>query len=391
MEKVYIVGAVRTPIGKFGGSLAKLSAVELGVTAAKAAIDRAGVSPDVISESFVGHGRQAGCGPNPARQIAVKSGIPHESPAATINQACASGLRAITLAYDTICLGRASAILAGGTESMSNTPYFLMGARFGYRLGHGELLDGNFKDGFFCPLADQLMGRTAETLAEQFGITREAQDRFAVQSQHRAAAAATRMASELVAVQLPDKKQGTVAFATDEHVRGETSIAELGKLKPVFKDGGSVHAGNSSAITDGAAAMLIMSEAAVAKHTCTPMARIVDYTVVGVDPAIMGIGPVPAVRRLIERTGIGLDKVDLIELNEAFAAQVLACQRELNLDLEKTNVNGGAIALGHPIGCTGARIVVTLVHEMQRRKSRYGLATLCVSGGMGMAILLENI
>ncbi len=390
MEPVYIVGAVRTPIGKFGGALSKLGAVDLGIAAARAAIERAGVSPDVISESFVGHGRQAGCGPNPARQIAVRSGIPTSSPAATVNQACASGMRAITMAYDTIRLGRADVVLAAGAESMSNTPYFLMRARFGYRLGHGELLDGNYKDGFFCPLSEQLMGRTAETLAEQYAISREEQDRYALQSQKRAAAASMRMTSEIVPLPVADKKKGNVELATDEHVRGETTLEELARLEPVFKDNGTVHAGNSSAITDGAAAMLVMSERAVKQRNCKPMARIVAYSSVGVDPEIMGIGPVPAVRRLVETSGIGLEKIDLIELNEAFAAQVIACQRELKFDFAKTNVNGGAIAFGHPIGCTGARIVVTLVHEMQRRNSRYGLATLCVSGGMGMALLMEK-
>lgn len=390
MEQVYVVGAVRTPIGKFGGSLSRLTAVELGVIAAKAAIERAGVSSDVISESYVGHARQAGCGPNPARQIAVRAGIPHSAPAATINQACASGMRAIAAALDAIRLGRGDVILASGTESMSNTPYFLTRARFGYRLGHGELLDGNIRDGFFCPLADQLMGRTAETLVEQYHITRDEQDRYAVQSQQRAAAAAKHMSSEITPVMLADKKKGMAPFATDEHVRGDTSLEELAQLAPVFKEHGSVTAGNSSAITDAAAAMLVMSESSVTKHRATPIARIVDYTIVGVDPKIMGIGPVPAVNQLIAKTKVGLDQIDLIELNEAFAAQVIACHRELKFDLARTNVNGGAIALGHPIGCSGARIVVTLTHEMQRRKSHYGLATLCVSGGMGMAMLLER-
>lgn len=391
MEQVYIVGAVRTPIGKFGGSLSRLTAVELGVIAAKAAIMRAGVSSDVIYESFVGHARQAGCGPNPARQIAVRAGIPHAAPATTINQACASGMRAISTAFDTIRLGRSDVILAGGTESMSNTPYLLTRARFGYRLGHGELLDGNIKDGFFCPLADQLMGRTAETLAEQYHISRDEQDRYAIQSQQRAAAATPFMSSEITPVMLADKTKGMTPFTTDEHVRGDTSIEELSQLAPVFKEHGSVTAGNSSAITDAAAAMLIMSESAVKKSSAAPLARIVEYTVVGVDPKVMGIGPVPAVNQLIAKTKLGLDRIDLIELNEAFAAQVIACQRELKFDFANTNVNGGAIALGHPIGCSGTRIVVTLTHEMQRRKSHYGLAALCVSGGMGMAILLERV
>lgn len=388
-EPIYIVGATRTPIGKFGGSLSRLTAVELGIIAAKAAIERAGIPPGIISTSFIGHARQAGCGPNPARQIAVRAGIPVTAPAATINQACASGLRAIALAHDTIRLGRADTILAAGTESMSNTPYYLLQARFGYRLGHGELLDGNLKDGFYCPIADQLMGRTAETLAEQYQISRDEQDRYAAQSHQRAAAAAERLSSEITPVTLTDAKKGATNFTTDETVR-DTTIAELARLKPVFKDVGTVHAGNSSAITDGAAAMIVMSESAIKKSKAMPLARIIDYTVVGVDPKVMGIGPVPAVRQLIERTRIDLEQIDLVELNEAFAAQVLACHRELKFDFAKTNVNGGAIALGHPIGCSGARIVVTLAHEMQRRGSRYGLATLCVSGGMGMALLLEK-
>ncbi len=390
-QSVYIVGAVRTPIGKFGGALSRMSAVELGIVAAKGAIERGKVAPNDIEETFLGHARQGGCGPNPSRQIAVKAGIPVSAPALTINQACASGLRSVTLAYDAITLGHRDVILAGGTESMSNTPYLLLKARFGYRLGHGELLDGNIKDGFFCPLADQLMGRTAETLAEQYGITREEQDRYALSSQQRAAAAQKKLQEEMVPVMLGDKKKGMTAFLVDEHVRSEATLEELSQLQPVFKENGTVHAGNSSGITDAAAAMLVMSESAVKKHNATPFARIVDYTVVGVDPKIMGIGPVPAVRQLVEKTSIGLDQIDLIELNEAFAAQVLACQRELKFDLEKTNVNGGGIALGHPIGCSGARIVVTLVHEMRRRKSRYGLATLCVSGGMGIAMLVERV
>jgi acetyl-CoA C-acetyltransferase len=390
MDPVYIVGATRTPIGRFGGTLAKFSAVELGVTAAQAAIARAGVDPRWIVETVIGHARQAGCGPNPARQMAIRAGLPDTAPAATINQACASGLRAIALAHDAIRLGRADIILAGGTESMSNTPYLLTRARFGYRLGHGELLDGNYQDGFFCPLADQLMGRTAETLAQRYAISRDEQDEYALRSQQRAAAARAHWQTEIAPVMVADRKLGMIPFSTDEHVRGETTLDDLRQLAPVFKDHGSVTAGNSSAITDAAAAMLVASGEAVKQHGLTPQARIVDYTVAGVDPKVMGLGPVPAIRQLLERTHIPLAKVDLIELNEAFAAQVIACDRELHLDMERTNVNGGAIALGHPIGCSGARIVVTLVHEMNRRQSRYGLAALCVSGGMGMAMLLEK-
>lgn len=390
MAEIFIAGGVRTPIGKFGGSLADVTAVELGAVAAGEALTRAGLPPSVIEEVFFGHARQAGCGPNPARQVAAKAGVPFASPAMTVNQACASGLRAIALAFRAISVGEREVCLAGGTESMSNTPYMLPRARWGYRLGHGELVDGMYKDGFFCPIAGQLMGCTAETVAEQYGIGRAEQDQYAVESQRRATAAAAKLAGEITPVTIKDRKGQPVDFVTDEHVRADATQAGMAKLSPVFKEDGTVHAGNSSGITDGAAALVVLSADAAKRLGVTPMARIVDYTVVGVDPRIMGIGPVPAVRKLIEKTGIGLEQIDLIELNEAFAAQVIACQRDLHLDLDKTNVNGGAIALGHPIGCTGARIVVTLAHEMARRTARYGLATLCVSGGMGMAMLFER-
>jgi len=391
MGDVYIAGQVRTPIGKFGGMLSHLSAVELGTIAARAALDRSGVPPATVNETFIGHGRQAGCGPNPARQIAVGAGVPQESPATTVNQACASGLRAIALAVDQVRLGRGDVYLVGGTESMSNTPYFLPRARWGYRLGHGELVDGMYRDGFQCPIADQLMGRTAETLAEQYQITRQSQDEYAAESQHRGANARERLKEEIVPIRVNNRKGGEVALDYDEHVRPDTTVAALSKLEPVFKDDGTVHAGNSSGITDGAAAAIVLSEDAARRLNVTPMARIVDYSVVGVEARIMGIGPVPAVQQLEKMTGIGLGKIDLIELNEAFAAQVLACHQELRFDLATTNVNGGAIALGHPIGCTGTRITATLLHEMKRRKSQYGLATLCVSGGMGMAMLFEQV
>ncbi len=362
----------------------------MGEIAAKEALKRAGVAFDAVVETFFGNARQAGCGPNPARQIAVRAGVPHASPALTVNQACASGLRAIALAADAIRLDRGDVFLAGGTESMSNAPYMLPRARWGYRLGHGEVVDAMYKDGFQCPLAGQLMGRTAETLAEQYQITRGEQDLYALESQRRAWAARERLAAEIVPVLIPDKRKHPTAFATDEHVRGDATLDELAQLPPVFKDEGTVHAGNSSGITDAAAAMIVASGDALKAHGLKPMARIIDYTVVGVDPNVMGIGPVPAVRRLLEKTKMKLDQVDLIEINEAFAAQVLACERELHFDPARTNVNGGGIALGHPIGCSGARIVVTLVHEMNRRAARLGLATLCVSGGMGMAMLVER-
>jgi len=391
MTHAYITGAVRTPIGKFGGSLAHLTAVELGEIAAKAALERSCVPAETVVETCFGHARQAGCGPNPARQIATRAGIPAESPAMTINQACASGLRAIAQAVDAVRLERGEVFLVGGTESMSNTPYMLPRARWGYRLGHGELVDGMYRDGFDCPIAEQRMGRTAENLAEQYSISRDEQDRYAVESQRRAAEAKDRLKDEIMPQAIEDNKRGDFILDYDEHVRAGTTMEKIAKLPPVFKEGGTVHAGNSSGITDGAAAAIVLSEPALERMSMTPMARIVDYTIVGVDARIMGIGPVPAVKRLEERTGIKLKDIDLIELNEAFAAQVLACHHELQFDLEKVNVNGGAIALGHPIGCSGMRIAATLLHEMQRRKVRHGLAALCVSGGLGMAMLFESV
>ena len=388
---VYIVSAVRTPIGKFGGALASVTAVELGTVAARAAVVRAGIAADMVDEVIMGHGRQAGCGPNPARQVGYAAGLPETVPAFTVNKACASSTKAITLAAQAIWVEGRDLVLAGGMESMSNTPYMLSRARWGYRLGHAELEDGMYKDGFICPLCKTVMGGTAENLAERYALTRDQQDAYAVESQERAelAAAAGKFKEEIVPVTVAGRK-GDVVVETDEHPRAGTTMADLAKLKPAFKKDGTVHAGNSSGITDGAAAVVVASERAVKQHRLTPLARLVGFTTAAVDPAYMGIGPVPALRELEAKTGVALDQVDLIELNEAFAAQVLACDRELGLDLERVNVHGGAIALGHPIGATGARITATLLHELARRKGRYGLVTLCVSGGMGMALLFER-
>ncbi len=390
MGDIYIAGAVRTPIGKFGGSLSRTTAVELGTTASIAALKRAGIEAVDIDETFYAQARQGGCGPNPARQVAFRAGLPFESPAITLNQACASSMRAIALAFREIEAEQGEVYLAGGMESMSNTPYMLPRARWGYRLGNAEVVDGMYKDGFQCPIADQLMGRTAETLAEQYNISRDEQDRYAVLSQQRAGAAIEKFKEEMTPVQIKDRKKQLVDFLTDEHMRPDATLEGMAKLPPVFKENGTVHAGNSSGITDGAAAAIVLSGEAAKRLNVEPMARVVAYTNVGVDARIMGIGPVPAVRQLVEKTKIGLDQIDVIELNEAFAAQIIACHRELDFDWEKTNVNGGAIAIGHPIGCTGMRIVVTLLHEMKRRNARYGLATLCVSGGLGMAMLFER-
>ena len=392
MQGVYIVSAVRTPIGKFGGSLASLTAADMGVAAAKAAIERAGVQPEQVEETIFGNARQAGGGPNPARQISVRTGVPQEVPAFTVNKACASGMKSIALAYQAILLGEASCILAGGTESMSRLPYYLDGARWGYRLGHQELVDGMYRDGFFCPLAKMVMGETAEVLAQQYKITREEQDEYALMSQTRAARAmaARRFEAELVPVTIEGKK-GTTTFARDEHPFTDASMEKLGKLAPVFSKTGTITAGNSSGITDGAAAVIVASEYFVKQNNLKPLARIAAVTSAAVDPRIMGIGPVPALRKLDEKYGLKLHDFGLIELNEAFAAQVLACDRELSFSRERLNVNGGAIALGHPIGCTGTRITATLLHEMLKRNAKRGVATLCVSGGMGMALALENV
>jgi acetyl-CoA C-acetyltransferase len=418
MEPIYLAGAVRTPIGRFGGSLQSLTAADLGVAVAKESLRRANIRPDQIDDAIWGCARQAGGGPNVARQITFRAGIPDRVPAFTVNQACGSGLRAIILAAEKIMLGRANIVLAGGTESMSRVPYFAEGARWGARMGHVDLVDGMYRDGFNDPLSGLVMGETAEKLARQYEISRDEQDEYALRSQQRAAAAsaAGKFGDEVVPLDInslslweragvrgaatvnvnphPDplpKGEGTKLFATDEHVRADTTIASLRKLSPVFSKDGSVTAGNSSGITDGAAAVVVMSESALKESSAKPLARIVDYEIVGVAPEIMGIGPVPATRAILERQKLELSDIDLIELNEAFAAQVIACDRELQFDPERLNVNGGAIALGHPIGCTGVRITTTLLHEMEKRQAKRGLATLCISGGMGIALLVERV
>lgn len=391
MNSVYILSAVRTPIGKFGGSLASQSAADMGVVAAKAAIERAGIQPLQVEETIFGNARQAGGGPNPARQISIRSGVPQEVPAYTVNKACASGIKSIALGFQEIATGNLDCVLAGGAESMSRVPFYLDGARWGYRMGHQEVVDGMYRDGFFCPMAKMLMGETAELLAEQYKISREEQDQFALLSQQRAAAAQSSgcFDAEIAPVTIEGKKGSTV-FSCDEHLFLDATMEKMAKLAPVFSKTGTITAANSSGITDGAAAVVLASENFVKQNILKPMARIMAVASAGVDPRLMGIGPVPAIRKLEAKHGLELADFDLVELNEAFAAQVLACDRELHFDRDKLNVNGGAIALGHPIGCTGTRITVTLLHEMLRRKSKRGLATLCVSGGMGMALAIEN-
>ena len=393
MAAVYLAGAARTPIGRFGGSLASWSAADLGSAVAKESLRRANVRPNQLDDSVWGCARQEGGGPNVARQITFRAGAPDNVPAFTVNQACGSGLRAIILAAEKIMLGRANIVLAGGTESMSRVPYFADGARWGARMGHVDLVDGMYRDGFNDPLSGLVMGETAEKLASQYEIARDEQDEYALRSQQRAAAAvnAHRFDEEIVPLELKDRKGNVTAFAADEHVRTNTSIEDLRKLKPVFSKDGTVTAGNSSGITDGAAAVLVMSETALKESGADPLARLVDYEIVGVAPEIMGIGPVPATRAILERQKLALPEIDLIELNEAFAAQVIACDRDLQFDHDRLNVNGGAIALGHPIGCTGVRITTTLLHEMKKRQAKRGLTTLCISGGMGIALLVERV
>ena len=391
MERVALVASVRTPIGKFLGSFADLSAAELGAIAVRGLLERAGASAGDADELIFGCARQAGGGPNMARQISMASGMPQERPAFTVNQACGSGLQSILLAADRIRLGRARVVVAGGAENMTRVPYLLDRARLGYRLGHAPLVDGMYKDGFLDPICGMVMGETAEKLADIHKISREEQDEFALESQRRAGIAIRegRFEGQLVPVTVKGRK-GEIVVAADEHPRPDTTPAEIAKLPPVFRAGGTVHAGNSSGITDGAAAVLVASESAVRERGWKPQAWLGESATVGVDPSIMGIGPVPATHAVLAKTGRKLDAYELVELNEAFAAQVIACDRELKLDRGRLNVNGGAIALGHPIGATGARIVVTLLHEMERRNARLGLATLCVSGGLGIAVELDR-
>ena len=386
-----LVAPVRTPIGKFGGELATLSAVDLGAAAGSACLERADLPFEKVDQVIFGHARQAGCGPNPARQIAYRCGVPDDRPAFTINQACGSGLQAVFSAARAILLGEAEVVLAGGTESMSNTPYLLPGVRWGQRLGHGELVDGMYRDGFVDPLSELIMGETAEELAAEAEVDRLSADSWAARSQQRCEKAREEglFKTEIVPVEVR-KRHTTSLVEKDEHPRDGVTLESLAKLRPVFRDDGTVTAGNASGITDGAAALLIASASAVDRLGLQPVARLVDWEVVGVDPRIMGIGPVPAVRNLLQRSRMAFDEIDLVELNEAFASQVLACLAELAFDHERVNVSGGAISLGHPIGCSGARILVTLLHGMNRLGSRHGIATLCVSGGMGLAALVER-
>jgi acetyl-CoA C-acetyltransferase len=391
MDRAVIVDGARTPVGKFLGAFSEFPAVDLGIHATKAALARARVEPSDVDELVFGHARQAGNGPNPARQVAFRSGLGEETPAFTVNMACGSGMKAIQLGAEQIMLGNAEVVVAGGQENMTRTPFLLDRMRFGYRMGDATVYDGMNRDGFLDPLCGLIMGETAENLATRYQIPREEQDEFALRSQHKADATLDRRAKEIAPVEIPGRKGETTLIDRDEHPRPDTTLEGLSVLKPVFdQDTGTVTAGNSSGITDGAASLVLMSESRAKAEGREPLARIVAYGSAGVDPAYMGIGVVPATKKVLDTTGLSLQDLEVIELNEAFAAQVLACDRELKLDHDKLNPNGGAIALGHPIGMTGARIVLTLAYEMQEKGHSLGLATLCISGGMGMAMVLER-
>ncbi len=393
MEGAVIVSAARTAIGSFGGALKDTPAVELASRVMDEVINRADVEKSEVDEVIFGNVLQAGLGQNPARQAAVHAGIPTSVPAYTVNHVCGSGLKSVALAAQTVTTGDAEVVVAGGTESMSQAPYVLRGARWGYRLGHGELVDVMISDGLSCALSDGIhMGVTAENIVERYKISREDQDRFALESQQRAEAAikAGRFQDEIVAVPVPQRKGEPLMFAQDEFPRFGTSYEALAKLRPAFKKDGTVTAGNASGINDGAAAVVVMSESRARAKKLKPLARIRAQAAAGVDPHVMGLGPIPAIPRALQKAGLGLAQIELIELNEAFAAQSLAVIRELGIDTAKTNVNGGAIALGHPIGASGARILVTLLYEMRRRNLHLGLAALCIGGGQGIAMVVER-
>jgi acetyl-CoA C-acetyltransferase len=390
---IMILSACRTPIGAFGGSLKDLSAADLGAVVAREAIARAGVRAADIGDVIMGCVLQAGAGMNVARQAALKAGLPVEVPAETVNRVCGSGLSAVVHAVEALQCGYVDLILAGGTESMSNAPYILKGARWGYRMGHGEVFDSMIAEGLTCAIEGCHMGITAEEVAKRYQVSRGDQDAFAAESQQRAerAIAEGRFAKEIVAVEVPQRKGAPLRVDRDEYPRPGTTVEKLAGLKAAFTKDGSVTAGNASGINDGAAALVLAAESGVAKASARPLARVVAYCTTGVDPAIMGMGPVEAIRKALQRARLDASQIDLVELNEAFASQSLAVSRELGLDPSRVNVYGGAIALGHPIGASGARILTTLVHALHERNARYGVASLCVGGGMGTALIVERV
>lgn len=391
MKEVVIASAVRTAVGTFGGTLKDVPAVELGAIVIKEALKRAGIKGDMVDEVIMGNVIQAGLGQSPARQASVKGGVPVEIPAMTLNKVCGSGLRAVSLAAQIIKAGDADILVAGGMENMSAAPYLVPNARWGVRMGDTKFVDSMVKDALWESFNDYHMGMTSENIAERWGITREEQDKFAYNSQVKAAAAikSGRFKDEIVPVKVKIRKKGEIIFDTDEHPR-ETSLEKLAKLKPAFKKDGTVTAGNASGINDGAAALVVMSAEKAEELGIKPLAKIVSYGTRGLDPSIMGYGPVEATRIALKKAELTIDDLDLIEANEAFAAQSIAVARDLHFDMSKVNVNGGAIALGHPVGCSGARILVTLLYEMEKRNSKKGLATLCIGGGMGTAMIVER-
>lgn len=392
MREVVILSGVRTAIGTFGGTLQNVRAGDLGAVVIKEAIKRAGISLDTVDEVIMGNVLQAGQGQNPARQAAMKAKLDTKVPAMTVNKVCASGLKAVVLAAQAVMCEDADVIVAGGMENMNLAPHILHKARYGYRMGHGELIDSMISDGLWCIFNDVHMGITAENLAELYGITREEQDEFAAGSQQKAekAIAEGRFEDEIVPVEIPQRKGDPIVFSRDEHPRPGTTKEKLASLRPAFKKDGTVTAGNASGINDGAAALVIASKDKASELGIKPMATVKAYASSGVEPKVMGIGPVSATRKALAKAGLNLDDIDIIEANEAFAVQSLAVGRELGWDIDKVNVNGGAIALGHPIGASGARILVTLLHEMIKRDVRFGLATLCIGGGMGLSVIVER-
>jgi acetyl-CoA C-acetyltransferase len=389
VETAVILEGARTPIGRFLGSFSELPAVDLGVLAAREAMRRSGVEPDQIDQTILGHARQAGNGPNTGRQVSVRAGVPVEVSAYNVNIACGSGMKAVQLGAQQIALGDSEVVLAGGMENMTRVPFLLDRMRTGYRMGDAEVYDAMYRDGLLDPLCGLIMGETAENLVDRYGLSRAEQDEFALESQQKAAAGARARDAEMFAVEAPAGR-GSVTVTEDEHPRPETTLERLAELEPVFREGGSVTAGNSSGITDGAAAMVLMSASRAEAEGRQPLARIIGMSWAGVPPEIMGIGPVPATKKVLERTGLSLADIDLIEINEAFAAQVLACERELKFDRDRLNVHGGGISLGHPIGMSGARIILSLAYAMRSRGAALGLATLCISGGQGLAVVLER-
>jgi acetyl-CoA C-acetyltransferase len=393
-KEVVVVSAVRTAIGNFQGTLAEVSATKLGAIVLEGALNKAGVAKELVSEVIMGNVLQAGLGQNPARQAAIQAGLQHEIPSMTINKVCGSGLKAVHLAAQSIVAGESEIVLAGGMENMSQAPYLLVGARGGYRMGDQKVVDSMIRDGLWCAFNDYHMGITAENLCSKYELSREELDEFAAWSQEKAqkALAEGRFKDEIIPVEIPQRKGDPLKFEVDEFPRAGVTTESLAKLRPAFKKDGSVTAGNASGINDGAAALLIMSREKADELGLKPLARIVANASAGVDPSIMGIGPVPATKRVLEKAGLTLEDMDLIEANEAFAAQSLAVGKELGINRDKLNVNGGAIALGHPIGASGARVLVTLIHELQKREgAKYGLATLCIGGGQGVATIVEKL